>query len=1528
MSFLDFFKKKPEVTQPTAIDRAIGAATNKYKSVANFVSKTANQFANRVSTNLNLNTYSPGITDKWQSNINQGINRVKTSFQENPQQYNFFNQLSQGNINSGVKPIDYSGKMVGNILDGYTNTLRNAAYDTLKYGVKNSPPYELYRSITNSKTSNERISDTFRGAKGALSLAANLNPTVVAKASLMGAGSSVYGGLTSGQGFNSFNPDTITQAMGDSTKNAWIYQLTNPVMAKIVEKIPFLAPIADKALNASNEVIKNAATQSLIQVLKKLPEQTLRNVARELFESPLETAVSSADKSVNEGANFGEAYKKNFLNDLFSSAVYGVLKTGMETGGSVIKAGENDLGKLNSVIEKAAAKRGMTVPEYKLALQRGSIGLEEDLKPTLDELMKQSGEEIARFDEQLKSEIKQPEPEVKSTTEGLTPQQKEIASDPFGVLETLQNKYNLSEYEAEAVWKDINPNEKLQVDPDKLEQDFIRWDRALADLKEMDVAKLEPVKPESVINTQKPEDDNYIESLLKQGETPNAKKETKTSWVEEMLQRNKQVKDAKSAGDTLEEKYIPKSSKEQFKQDVMSAKTKEDVNMVLEKGKAILSNIKSYIEGKGKSFESVVAELENENITNKSEEANMITRWFDAFKERAEADGVVVPTRQDFFTHLSEQKKQDILNNPSKPDNFGSTIIDPYFAKQRTGKLKDYAVDTDAMLAYAKEAMKNVDLSEAQKAEIKMASDIKQEVRQQTEGKLNSLKTPDIDYASKVKEFNSKFPSDEPKKKYRGGKENWTDKAVRSLDDRVAKFGGDDIYKDFLDPFKRAEIEIAKYGERLVKMSDAELLKTVGDLSGRKLDRKERLDILSRKLYSERKYQMSLAAQEYYSNLSNAEFGNIKLESLVNDIGNEYLSKDIVLDSTAKKLLGKIRAQTGRGALWFNIGSSINNLFETKRLFSTISTKSFSRATQRLAAGEGKDITTKYGIDSKETTALNRKQQGLLSKLDKYGFFLFDQSEKFKDQFMLLGFEEQGKEKGLEGDDLRIFVQKKFSEFAIKYGKGQDIGLFKNDITKTLLQFGQYKVKDMVILIDKLGGVAKGDIGDAKYVAKYTIASVLQMRLMQKLLGVTGFGNQTGTPLDFINDIFSGKAVNSPIVDLVSNFYVYMNEEDDYEKQTALNNLKRTAATMLIPGSNQLWYKTGKYATDMNRGYMETRGGNVANEVSDKPVDNAKGLLFGRSYDPKRQEYIKGYLAGEEPYLSKAESAAYRSLPEDKKTEFYEKSKLNSVKSVQSKKNIKEMTKEPTFLDRLLNKEQKTIETSIPTKNSTTADWKAFRAEVETKIDNDMELTDKEVAAYYFKNKTAKTDDISDREDIYKKLLALDNDEEVSDEIKASAKKVSGVDEDDYQYFKAAKDHRLEVRQRMVDMMLSDAKPEDIMQALAVGRKKIGNVRLTDDDDLSYLYEADLISKEQYDFLKALQYDELQDKYYLKKSYKESGGSGGSGKMTKAELNNYIKINLSGFIKGSNSISNILPKIKTQSTPNTSKKIEEILSYR
>jgi hypothetical protein len=976
-----------------------------------------------------------------------------------------------------------------------------------------------------------------------------------------------------------------------------------------------------------------------------------------------------------------------------------------------------------------------------------------------------------------------------------------------------------------------------------------------------------------------------------------------------------------------------------------------------------------------KTFEDAVNDLESKKAP-KNKATELIKSYYDNVKEIAEQQGIEIPTRKNFWTHLREETAREIVRGgleKVKSDTFGSILSKPYFAEKQTGKLKDYTKTPLAMQAYGIEALKNIKLSEEEKITIKNAADIKSEYKKKIDEELSVFSKIGQDISSTIKkgftqkqdvvtknqiEYQIRMKKFYPDKRIKRIVYSMPDKskfgdiadvAFRSVSDR-AELAGDKFYNAFFKPFRYVELDTNIFLTKLKEMSPDDLLKLYTSTfknNPKDLTKEQITAKLTSNFYSE---QLKDAINVFHDNSAIAYFKQPYLKDLANDIFDEYVGDNLRAEAYSEKVLAIIRKNQGRSLIFFNISSAVQNLFEPTRVFSLVKTKNATKALRRVISGE--DFVKKWGIEQTFSTVLERKDVAkALGKIDKIGYAMFSASEKLKDQIFVASFEEQGLDKGLTGEELRDFIVKKFDRYAIKYGKGQTTGVFKNPVIKTALQFEQYGQKELVNLIDQIREAIKGDKGSQHFLQKYFLYSAARMGILKAAIGAVGFGGSTGTPLDMISDVINGDVGWSPAVQATVLAFQKAtselnDEEDAYKKAEIDRNLsKALISTSGIPGVNQLYYKSYKGLEDILSGEHQTtqtvdeagniRGGNVANPTSQDLFSIAKIFAFGPSYDPQRQDYIKRYLESEktgnigEASLNKVESEIYRQQPTQKAKEDYyyntiaEKKQANVNKDqLENIKNGKSDTKEGNLIQRLFGKDkEEEIKITTPAKNKEEQD---FQKDVFfTKLDQGLIPTTEEIKYGHFENKSATDDDIENRITTFNKLAQIYNDENYSDEQKKAVFEASGATKEELDYFLMADKNVLPRIQELLPIIPAD--PKERLEFLANGRKTVGGKDVISSQVITYLEDRGYISEDEAKFLRNTKYDELNQEFYWTGDFGPGGGD--SKKISAAQAKQmYPGVDASVFEKlKDNSFASLLKSSTSKSKVPT---IEEILANR
>lgn len=1368
---------------------------------------------------------------------------------------------------------------------------------------------------------------------------------------------SVLGGLLNSvlaKSMGNTDPGSFYQGMDDASQYAGLTNVSNPIISGVVGKAgnvlnnPMARNLTSRALNAVGNVAEDRAIDA--------GYGTERDITQDLTSAGLGFLLGG----------------KGDVKD------YEYLKKQLTTGGldpEQSKALKEILQKMNAKIDATAESQGLTRPEF---LQRGGGSVGEGFESVKDILAKKVDGDKGFFEGDDKVDS------LKSKLGKLYDQFKPEIDD--------MRSRNVPDKEIEdAVWAKVTLDAQKEFDPE-----YKQYDEFLNNKNKPEAARTNTEKPAFLSKPEPTQDAGYMDSLLQ-----NTQAKPKYDVMQRIRDgqpltdnpklQSSEVKPEPRVMDAQPEVNL--NVKPEIKTDishrdsVLKAKSKEETKAIRDGLDERIAGISRFIKDTGKTLKDIAKELQDKTIIEKSPEAQAVKEWFDTFKARAEADGVRVGTLEDYFVHMTEETADSIINNPPKPDTFGDSFIKPLFARKRTDKLQDYSFDEKVLKAYALEMMRNSDLSEAQKADLRLAKqitddqldEIKLDGKEDNRSYLKKLGSAFVkDFKQSVTKGNAftkvydavskiqtnaremeKIKAREPEAmvvydgKVKSSLKDGTSNLLRSTADRAER-AGQRFYDDFFWPFRSVEMKTTTRLKELTKASDEivtdEYMRIYRKKPAKDLERNDMIQRLVLTHWSELQRE---ALNIFKDNAAKADFKQTWMKDLANQIFDEYVGDSIRNKGVSEKVMGQIRAMTGRGALGLNLASAINNVFELRRAYAVINTNNMVDGIKELK--NGRHFASEYGIKSDFGTVAERgslidqrnKTKQVIEKVDKGLFYMFDKTEQFKDELMLAGFEAQGKSKGLKDEALRKYVLQKFDKYAIKYGKGQDIGLFRSPLMKTLFQFAQYPIKDAVIMADKIAGIPK-DAGDRAYAIKYAYTTVAQAILFKTLIGKIGFGGQTGTPYDLWTEIANGFGEKgnrqipfvSPAVQAMFSFSqdiadtVTGTERDDYQKYQRDKTRNRALSTVLVPASNQLYFKTGKNLQDQSKGYQEKyKGdkpeGNIANPMSTDAWSRTKGALFGSAYDPQRQTYyddIKKYGNGNAG-LDKTQSDAFRALPKEERQAYYDETVAANRKQVDDKKILDNIVsgKEPktNFMDKLLNRKSKAIE-DVLTTPQTAEERKQHKKVVETLLDSGRTVPEKDIQTAIFNDKKANSKNIQENMDVYKALNTYMSSEDYTDEQKKTILKASGASDSEYAYYQsAAKD--VDVKLQNMVPALEQMNHQDAIKSLIQGRAFVGGKQLVTSDMLTYLYERDYISKDEKEMLSAIKFDQLTGDFYVSKSYKGSGG----GKISYAKaLKLFEKVDIPEVksLKGLASINSLMTPSSTRKS--AEKLLSDVLSKK
>jgi hypothetical protein len=336
---------------------------------------------------------------------------------------------------------------------------------------------------------------------------------------------------------------------------------------------------------------------------------------------------------------------------------------------------------------------------------------------------------------------------------------------------------------------------------------------------------------------------------------------------------------------------------------------------------------------------------------------------------------------------------------------------------------------------------------------------------------------------------------------------------------------------------------------------------------------------------------------------------------------------------------------------------------------------------------------------------------------------------------------------------------------------------------------------------------------------------------------------------------------------------------------------------------NQLW---DAYELGTKKEYT-TRGGNVG--FVPQKGDVARTAVSGLWSSKSGREYLRGDI---KPLTGK-ESDIFRASGSDRQ-------KFDELQT--TKRQTEGQKSEQGFFDRMFGREPKFNFDTVP---DTKEGKKAYISNVNKALEMGVDVPEKALKTALFNDYTAQTTSIKEKKIVFESLHKYMKDEFLSDEQKASILKASGSTQEQYDFYEMSK---LPQDARIQELLptLGDLSEPENFQKLALLRASVAGNQVLGNNMISYLYENDFISKAQKDELTALQYNEIDDKFFFKKDSKFGKGGSGSGKSAKsieADYRKYLSIfnitrankqkpfNVMSFFKGSQDprlISSILSK--------------------
>lgn len=335
-----------------------------------------------------------------------------------------------------------------------------------------------------------------------------------------------------------------------------------------------------------------------------------------------------------------------------------------------------------------------------------------------------------------------------------------------------------------------------------------------------------------------------------------------------------------------------------------------------------------------------------------------------------------------------------------------------------------------------------------------------------------------------------------------------------------------------------------------------------------------------------------------------------------------------------------------------------------------------------------------------------------------------------------------------------------------------------------------------------------------------------------------------------------------------------MNSLNLYNPLTSITNPRNVTGNRMIdtpldlvsrfiPFGNQL-SKTAQATASIGRGASESSSGRVMYEMPDNFLNQAQALVFGQSSTPQARDYFSNDFNRS---LSPEDTDIYNSLPDNQKSQFLE-SRQNQIR-------------QGTKLDSILQRQTAGAQGG----EYSGATGKQQKDYTNQLLKSGLIPDERDLKESLFNGNTANDKSFKTRKEVYGNLAKAMKSEDYTDEQKQAILKASGANEQQWEFFRYADLTNEEKLEELVPTLGDMSDPENFT-SLAIMRAKLGGQQGLTTGMIDYLYQNDVITKDQQKLLKAIEYDELKQEFYIKKGSRV----GGSGGFSKTKYNEFLRL--------------------------------------
>lgn len=421
----------------------------------------------------------------------------------------------------------------------------------------------------------------------------------------------------------------------------------------------------------------------------------------------------------------------------------------------------------------------------------------------------------------------------------------------------------------------------------------------------------------------------------------------------------------------------------------------------------------------------------------------------------------------------------------------------------------------------------------------------------------------------------------------------------KEFDEDLAKILQDKVAGSVYDPFTLERLGALGYKENVWDALDAYVKRGV---------RKANMDPA---LEQAQKAADSLELSQYNYVKSYIDRINMRPTQLDNLLDNAIKQSPIQyrLGGRPTARLSKLaRQMVYRGTLGLNVGSALRNLTQGVNTYSELGEKYTVLGYTNLLKNGTKEL-DEVGLFRNgmvEDRSLNATKK-FWEKTDKVLFSLFELAERINRGSAYYGAKAKGLSKGMTEEQARKYAVDVVEKTQFTFGKIDTPVGMQSDIVKLLTQFQSYNFKQ----IEFLAGKAKAR--DIAGLARYSIGSFVMLNTIGQLLG-----------MDYKDLIPSIKIGASPVFtgsrDIIQSI---TGGEDEYGNELSGEDRTKQAGKAVIPftPAGVQGKKTIGGVLDLNRGYTQTKSGNVRTPLNQTPTNWLRGVVFGTNTLPEVQAH-------------------------------------------------------------------------------------------------------------------------------------------------------------------------------------------------------------------------------------------------------------------------------------------------------------------